>query len=176
MRYIAHRGLFEGPNKELENRPEQIKSALTKGYDVEIDLWWHNNNWMLGHDEPQYIVSEQFIGHQRLWIHCKNLDALYKLSICPIRYVYFWHQKDDFTLTSNNILWTYPGQHLTNNSIAVMPESTPDYWDYCRNLDIIGVCTDYVERFKFAVENSTVPVWTAEELSNRARLHSEKST
>jgi hypothetical protein len=114
MKYIAHRGLFDGPNKQLENRPEQIKLALSKGFDVEVDVWWHKNNWMLGHDEPQYIVSEQFIGQQGLWIHCKNLDALYKLSICSIKYVYFWHQKDDFTITSNGIIWTYPGQHLTN--------------------------------------------------------------
>jgi hypothetical protein len=34
----------------------------------------------------------------------------------------FWHQNDDFTLTSKNYIWTYPGQPYTASSVIVMPE------------------------------------------------------
>ena len=39
MIYIAHRGLTNGPDKELENHPEQIKRAISQGFDCEVDLW-----------------------------------------------------------------------------------------------------------------------------------------
>jgi len=52
MKLIAHRGLTQGPNKELENKPEQIISALDQGYDCEIDLWTVNSDFYLGHDAP----------------------------------------------------------------------------------------------------------------------------
>jgi hypothetical protein len=156
MKYIAHRGLFEGPDKEKENHPDQIKAALKKGYDCEVDVRRVGCDWWLGHDSEQYKVDESFIGQQGLWLHCKNLDALYELVKRPIKYVYFWHQEDDFTLTSNDVIWTYPGKHLTNNSIAVMPERSAEYWEYVKTLEIIGVCTDYVE--KFITETGTMPV------------------
>jgi hypothetical protein len=159
MKYIAHRGLFEGPDKEKENHPEQILTALSKGYDCEIDLWWIKDQWWLGHDEPQYMVEEEFIGKQGLWLHCKNLDALHGLISRPFKYVYFWHQEDDFTLTSNGVIWTYPGKKLTSQSVAVMPERCPSYWEYIKGRNLIGVCTDYVE--KFISETSTVSVGTS---------------
>lgn len=159
MKYIAHRGLIDGPDVNLENRPEQILQTLSKGFDCEIDVWRIKNEWFLGHDGPDYKVSEDFIGQQGLWLHCKNLDALHILSIAPFRYEYFWHQNDDFTLTSNGFIWTYPGKELTNNSIAVQPEARDDWWQWtktCKN--IAGVCTKYVNQF--LDENCTVPVRT----------------
>jgi hypothetical protein len=162
MKYIAHRGLFQGPDKTKENHPDQIKLALSKRFDCEIDVWAIKDEWFLGHDEPTYKVSESFLSKHGLWLHCKNLDALYKLSIAGARYNYFWHQEDDFTLTSTGFIWTYPGKHLTNNSIAVMPEREPEYWNYVKYLDIYGVCTDYVE--KFIAETSTLSIGSTKKL------------
>ena len=159
MKMIAHRGLFQGPNKQKENHPSQILLALEKGYDCEIDVWWIKDQWWLGHDEPQYMVKEEFIGKQGLWLHCKNLDALHELIGRPFKYVYFWHQEDDFTLTSNDVIWTYPGKKLTSKSVAVMPERCPSYWEYIKGRNLIGVCTDYVE--KFITETSTVSIGTS---------------
>lgn len=159
MKYIAHRGLFDGPNRKLENKPEQIENSLSKGYDCEVDLWRIWNEWWLGHDEPQYKVNEDFIKKPGLWLHCKNLNALYELSISKHEYVYFWHQNDDFTLTSNQYIWTYPNKDLSNNSIAVMPECSESYWNYIKNITIFGVCTDYVE--KFIAETSSMSVRSA---------------
>lgn len=162
MKYIAHRGLFQGPDKNKENHPDQIKLALKKRYDCEVDVWYIKNEWFLGHDGPTYRVDESFIRQHGLWLHCKNLDALYKLSVSGTLYNFFWHQEDDFTLTSTGFIWTYPGKHLTNNSIAVMPERDPDYWNYVKYLDIHGVCTDYVE--KFIAEVSTLPIGSSKKL------------
>lgn len=163
MILIAHRGLIDGPDVNLENRPEQIEFVLSKGFHCEIDVWYKKEGWFLGHDRPDYKVNERFIGQQGLWLHCKNLDALLELSTRDIHYEYFWHQEDDFTLTSGNYIWTYPGKQLTRNSIAVQPEARPDWWDWtksCKN--IAGVCTKYVR--EFINENSTMPFGPTEEL------------
>ena len=74
----------------------------------EIDVRYINGKWMLGHDNPDFEVPFEFLEQTGLWIHAKNLEALYILSKTNL--VYFWHQEDDFTLTSNNYIWTYPGK------------------------------------------------------------------
>ena len=61
MKLIAHRGLTDGPNAELENNPEQIHKSLSAGYDCEIDLWYVNGELYLGHDEPQYAINRDFL-------------------------------------------------------------------------------------------------------------------
>ena len=55
MKMIAHRGLLSGPDKDLENRPEQIDTALSKGFEAEVDVWVvDGQKFMLGHDQPLY--------------------------------------------------------------------------------------------------------------------------
>ena len=76
MKLIAHRGLYNGPDKNLENRPYQINSALGRGFDCEIDLWVFDDRLYLGHDGPQYNITEDFLQQSGLWIHCKNLADL----------------------------------------------------------------------------------------------------
>jgi hypothetical protein len=144
---IAHRGNIDGPNPELENKPCYIESTLLQGYDVEIDLWCFPNYVLyLGHDEPQYPISLEFLRKERLWIHCKNIPAL---EFCKNNYIqnpYFFHDIDDTTLTSNGLFWTFPGKKLTKYSIAVMPERSLGWLDDKPN--IIGICSDFVITFK----------------------------
>ncbi len=145
MKLIAHRGLVHGPNKDLENNPKQIAAVLKMGYDAEIDLWYVNGDLMLGHDGPQYPVAEEFLSQCGLWIHAKNLAALRWLT--KTQYNYFWHQEDDFTLTSHGYIWTYPGRELTMRSIQVMPEwNDPEL----KNINWLcwGICSDWVERIQ----------------------------
>jgi hypothetical protein len=149
MIYIAHRGLFDGPNKEKENHPQQILSALSKGYDVEVDVWYKDELWFLGHDGPTYGVDEQFLYTRGLWIHAKNIEALYELSFTNLNY--FWHQEDDYTLTSKGFIWTYPGKTLTKTSICVMPEWKYDVSKF--NMNCYGVCSDFVD---LMVKNPTI--------------------
>ena len=141
MKFISHRGNINGKNLELENNPAHIKEAIKKGYDVEIDVWFIDT-FYLGHDKPEYKVTKSFLENTKLWCHAKNLLALENLQ--KLKTKYFWHQEDDYTLTSNGYIWTYPGKKLSKKSICVLPElkkiRIPKY--------ISGICSDKIEIYK----------------------------
>jgi hypothetical protein len=142
MKYIAHRGLFNGPDVNLENRPKQIELALKEGYDCEVDLWIVNSDFYLGHDRPDYPIDKKWLERLGLWIHAKNLAALRWLTTTDLEY--FWHEEDKFTLTSHNYIWTYPGNELTQRSVMVMPEYVDKSLDTARNAQCYAVCSDFV--------------------------------
>jgi hypothetical protein len=144
VRYIAHRGLFSGPDKTLENRPEQILKALDLGFDVEVDVWYVDGEWFLGHDEPTYPISVTFLNHAYLWVHCKNIPALYELTELGYPCDFFWHQEDDCVLTAKNYIWTYPGKSLTKNSVMVMPEYEDPSLTNTVVVNCYAICSDYV--------------------------------
>jgi len=146
MILIAHRGLFNGPDPKIENHPEQIELALSKGFHCEIDLWVIDSDLFLGHDGPQYLINEKFLDKYGLWIHAKNLSALRWLTKTSLWY--FWHQEDDFTLTSNRYIWTYPDKDLTSGSIRLMPEWKDPELKTILDYHCAGICSDYVEKIK----------------------------
>ena len=152
MKLIAHRGNTEGTNPELENHPSQIDKCIKEGYDVEVDLRIdHTTNTVwLGHDEPQHMVTWWWLAGRakNLWIHCKTLDTLHYMSKETSGYNFFWHQEDDYTLTSKNFIWAYPGKPYTSNTIMVMPEWKNVSWDTLRVTNCYGICSDYVKKLK----------------------------
>ena len=148
MKYIAHRGLFRGPDVNLENRPEQIELALQEGYDCEVDLWIVNSDFYLGHDYPDYPIDKKWLERLGLWIHAKNLDALHWLTTTDLEY--FWHQDDDFVLTSHNYIWTFPGKELTERSVMVMPEHVDRTLSNTNAVNCYAICSDHVEQIKNA--------------------------
>lgn len=145
MKLIAHRGLIYGPDRSLENSPNQILSVLNRGYDCEIDLWIDKNIAYLGHDGPQYLIDHSFLLNKGLWIHAKNLEALYWLLNTDLNY--FWHQQDHYTLTSHKFIWTYPGENLTEKSVMVLPEWVDPSLENI-NKSCYGICSDYIEKIK----------------------------
>ena len=144
MILIAHRGNINGRFESYENEPNYIDSAISKGYDVEIDIWVIKGDFYLGHDKPQYGVSLNWLYKRRneLWIHCKNIEAIEWFNNLIGTYNYFWHQEDTVTLTSKSFIWAYPGKQPINRSIAVMPEIFNDDLNSC-----IGVCSDYIQNY-----------------------------
>ena len=145
MILIAHRGLTDGPDPKLENRPAKIINSLRSGFDCEIDLWMVNDVLYLGHDAPTYIIEEHFLNNPGLWIHAKNLSALIWLITTNLNY--FWHQNDDYVITSHHYIWAYPGKELTDRSICVMPEwADPNFQKINKNC--YGICSDYVTNIK----------------------------
>lgn len=150
MKLIAHRGNIDGPNSNKENDPEYIDFAIEMGYDVEIDVRLENHYLYLGHDLSQYQVSMLWLNQRKenLWIHCKNLNALRLFSDSPIDFNYFWHQEDDFTLTSQKYIWTYPGKPYTCRSVIVMPEWEVQLENFnsLKDYECYGICSDYVGR------------------------------
>lgn len=150
MKLIAHRGNVTGPNPLKENSLDYIDVALNLGYDVEIDIRYfeEEQKFYLGHDDGQYEVSMIWLVERKykLWIHCKDLNSLKLFSDSPIDFNYFWHQTDDFTLTSKEYIWTYPGKPHTYKSVIVMPECSVDMSAVKKMgvCDCYGICSDYV--------------------------------
>ena len=122
MIFIAHRGNFRGPNPTRENRMDHILGALDKGYHVEIDVWYENKQWWLGHDKPTYKTGTSIFQNPSVWCHAKNTDALNEFKKLK-RVHYFWHDKDDYTLTSSGIVWCRVGSPLIKDSVCVLPEN-----------------------------------------------------
>jgi hypothetical protein len=145
--FISHRGNLLGKDLNLENNPTQVESVIKKGYDCEIDLHMVGKKLFLGHDEPQYDISINWLleHSKRLWIHAKNFDALNLLNSKYKELNYFWHQEDDFTLTSDNLIWTFPEKQTSHNSIIVKLEYEADY---LKNNIFYGICSDYIERYR----------------------------
>ena len=141
MKIIAHRGLVNGPNKELENNPETISKAIEKGFDVEVDVWKIDDNWFLGHDELKYKINFSYLENERLWVHAKNIRALKKLIEIGENINFFWHQDDDVSITSKNFIWTTLGKELTSISVCVMPESRLTIKESVK-LQCFGICTN----------------------------------
>ena len=154
MKIIAHRGNLDGPNPLTENHPDIIDEAISEGFDVEIDLRYDrfDDKIYLGHDDPQYAINWYWLGSRKdnLWIHCKNIEALYEFSRGTSGFNYFWHQNDNFTLTSKNHIWTYPGQSYTAKSIIVMPELSINLnqFDDLIAYNCHGICTDYPSKLR----------------------------
>jgi len=145
MILIAHRGNINGRFEPLENKPAYIDLAIEKGYDVEIDTWFKDGILQLGHDKPDYEIDFKFIKDRlsKLWIHCKNVEAIIYFKDCGYDVNYFWHEEDTITLTSKNFIWAYPGKQPIQNSIAVLPELYNDDTSQC-----IGLCSNYIENYK----------------------------
>lgn len=146
MKLISHRGNLNGPDKSRENHPDYIMEAIKAGYDVEIDVWFKEGKFYLGHDEPQYLFPYDLLNgyHNKLWIHCKDMDSLSNLNELDSsgqKLNYFSHENDLGVLTSRGYIWS---THLYKRGILVMPEvfkKEPN--DYT-----LGVCSDYIIKYK----------------------------
>tara|TARA_Y100000996_G_C22468145_1_gene620971 strand:+ start:42 stop:503 length:462 start_codon:yes stop_codon:yes gene_type:complete len=149
-KYISHRGNLNGREKNSENTHEYIGASIAKGFDCEIDIWKIGNDLILGHDKPENITSIDWISEYQdsLWIHCKNYEALFFFNSLSMDINYFWHQTDDFTLTSQGHIWTYPKKEYFEKSVIVnLEEKLPE------NLNVYGICSDYIEAIKNKLED-----------------------
>lgn len=148
MIIISHRGNLRGPDASNENRPSIIERVLSETkFHVEIDVWYtENKELFLGHDEPKYRVEASFLDNERLWCHAKNLNALEFLIINKNNKKYFWHENDKYTLTSNKIIWTFPLEKTTKNSIIVC-NTLKETQKYFKE-NVFGLCSDYVGLIK----------------------------
>ena len=145
IKYISHRGNIDGKDILNENSPTYIDKAIQLGYDVEIDIWFVNSEFFLGHDKPQYKINIDWINDRshRLWVHCKNIEALSFLNKHDYDINYFWHETDTVALTSKGYIWAYPNKQPIKNSIAVSPEINSDDVSQC-----LGICSDYIKNYK----------------------------
>ncbi len=95
-----------------------------------------DNKWFLGHDKPQYEIEFCFLFKEHLWIHAKNFDAFNGLKGFALNY--FWHQTDDYTITSRNIVWTFPGKSVPKHGVALLFEKDMEI------PECSAICVDHV--------------------------------
>lgn len=142
MIFIAHRGNLKGSNKITENTVDAIKYALSCGFDCEIDVWVIGDEIWLGHDSPDIKITQEFLDENssKLWIHCKNIAALVLLKD---KHNCFFHDKDEYTLTSNGTIWGNINSPIQKTGIQVMPELANIFSFECE-----GICTDYPLKYR----------------------------
>ena len=151
MFLIAHRGLINGPDQHIENNPRTIMDAMNAGYDAEVDLQIGNDGRLyLGHDEPSYPISLDFLIQRGLWIHAKTRDALVFLANNIPNVNYFYHEEDPMVITTHGWVWNHP-KHLSGikkgRTVAVLPEYTMSI-EQTKLIDCNGICSDYVSQLK----------------------------
>lgn len=158
MILIAHRGNTHGSKPERENDPKYVMDAIADGYDVEIDLWVLDRDHplpprspglYLGHDEPTYKIDPNFLTLEGLWIHCKNREAFeYMVNKYPPEKQlkgpnFFWHQSDDFTITSNGYIWPFTDKVIL---ASILNQPTRPINTYPGGY--AGICSDNVSYYK----------------------------
>jgi hypothetical protein len=134
MHIIAHRGNISGPEIERENSPEYLLLAIALGFDVEVDVWFSDKKWFLGHDSPAYQVGQNFFD-AHMWLHCKNTQAIEQLQKTNLNW--FWHESDIMTQTSKGHIWCYPENYIKNGITVHLGAPTQSY------PELFGICTDY---------------------------------
>ena len=149
MILISHRGNINGRLVPFENQPNYIDTALAAGYDVEIDVWYERESGKLylGHDKADYQIDIDWLYERsdKLWIHCKNMDALSFFNKSHLQigteYNYFSHDTDIGVLTSYGYIWS---TNSYDNGILVLPEvfkKTPTD-------TTVGICSDIIQNYK----------------------------
>ena len=144
QKLISHRGNLDGAEKDIENTTFAIEKAINNGFDCEVDLWINEKSIYLGHDKPQYKIELSFLNEFRdkLWIHCKNFEALVYMQNINQDFNYFWHENDRFTITSKGYFWTYPDNKYSENSVIVNLDKNLILESNC-----FGICSDYVKHY-----------------------------
>lgn len=147
MILISHRGNIDGRRVPFENKPDYIDEAINAGYDVEIDVWYIDGKLWLGHDEPQYEVSLEWLEFRSpsLWIHCKDMNSLSYFNrysnTKSNQFNYFSHDVDMGVLTSHNYIWSI---NLYDGGILVLPE----IFNKKPIEGTIGICSDIIKNYK----------------------------
>lgn len=149
MHFISHRGNINGSIKDMENNPSYISTALNNGFDVEIDVWFVDNAFYLGHDIPQYSVDVSFLisNATKLWCHAKHAPSLRELLRIGNLHI-FSHDKDPVVLTSNGVPWAYPGQQIDELTICVMPELVENIYSIDELKKCKGICSDIIHKYR----------------------------
>jgi hypothetical protein len=134
LKIIAHRANLDGPLKAENSLPSILKCQYLN-IDYEIDIWFIDGMFLLGHDRPQYpIKNTEILTSHLAWCHAKNREALENLL--DINAHCFWHENDKYTLTSKNIIWAFPNNPCPNGIVVLQGKEKAPF-------QCLGVCTDY---------------------------------
>ena len=142
---IAHRGLTGGPDKVAENDPTIIELRASLKQISECDVWFAGNRFGLGHDKFLYDITWDWLVKMSpyLLIHAKTTKTFHELlrrtnnsgTLMNI----FYHTEEDVVLTTQGDCIVYPGRHVYDGWISMMPEHAPQI----TTQDATAICSDY---------------------------------
>jgi len=140
MLLISNQGNISGANPLLSNTPDYIESTLNKGYNVKIDLWYHNDKCFLGEDGPKVEIEWQWlIEHaEYLWIKCANSKTFSFLLENDKSFNFFYNKEDAITMTSKGVPWSNYDNDYTSNTIVCDTDQIEG---------VLGVCSDDVSKW-----------------------------
>lgn len=146
MIVISHRGNLTGPSSKentLEAWKEFCELKITKNVVTycELDLWYHNGTYWLGHDQPVQGIDSGLLWDMAIVWHCKNFAACKHLSWQSEGH-FFFHEDDPYTITSKGWVWAAPGQQV-NESTVIVCKDLESTIKTVREGKAMGVCTDY---------------------------------
>lgn len=143
MIFVSHRGNIFGSNPELENNPKYIIEAINQQFDVEIDVWYIDGKYFLGHEAPKYETSIDFLKHESLWCHLKNIEAVTSLS--KVKDVHwFWHESDKVTITSKGYVLALVGTVIPGTVV-----NQPDNSNFLSDNSLYqGILADNIGEFR----------------------------
>ena len=150
MIFISHRGNTDRIKKDLENTQRYIDLAISKGYEVEVDIWCIEKKLFLGHDNPETPVTLEWLEDRKnkLWIHTKNRSALeFFLSADP-SFKFFWHTTEPFILTSNCLIWAHDYDSVENDSLCIVPLLSLEQVIEADVREWYAICTDFPDQCK----------------------------
>ena len=153
QQFVCHRGNLESKFVPDENRPDILDRRIRDGFGVELDVWCSEDQYWLGHDEPQYEVSFDWLMKDgaKKYIHCKDGPTFEHLLLQCGREGYnphlFYHTKEDYALTTRGHVIVHPGVHLLDCSINMMPEMGAEkpWGEYYR---AFAVCSDTIRNLR----------------------------
>lgn len=148
VHWIAHRGNVIAPQPERENHPEYVEDAILAGYDVMVDVWWNNDGFFLGNEQPSHLVQRDFLERNKeaLWCRARDATSLSKLLEIPGIHVFIVEQ-DHVVLTSRGVPIVTHGRMVDSFCVCVLPERVRTYseWHLRR---CYGICSDFIAKYK----------------------------
>lgn len=142
MNIYSHRGNLSGKSPR-ENEPAFLQEAIAAGFHVEVDLWFVDGAYFLGHDGPVHRIDLADFDREEVIFHLKSPH------VPPLRHAdAFAIENDDYVLTLRGLLWTNYGQAPTLHSVMCSPELVGDTRpidEFVRAIQqgAAGICTDY---------------------------------
>ena len=130
-----------GPDKDLENCPTTIE-MVSNFFKVEVDIWKIDRDYFLGHDDPQYLISFDWLVYlqPKLMLHCKNRLAYDCQTL--VSFHRFMHEDEASVTCSRGNILKHPDCGPLPGSYNMMPELSKN-----ETLETIlsskAVCTDY---------------------------------
>jgi YrbI family 3-deoxy-D-manno-octulosonate 8-phosphate phosphatase len=139
----------------MENNPEYILKAA-ENFSVEIDVWYVDGKYFLGHDKPQHEIEKYFLFNEKFLIHAKTMLTFFELSKYGTVEVFF-QADDDLAFTTKKRIVIHGRHNVVEGdefgSIWIDLEGRQDAIDFgIKN----AVLTDFPQKYSTLELRSTL--------------------